>query len=74
MHNLPENHFFLAKNQFLKVLFSLNTGQSHLHYVYIYLVRFNNNGGPAAVELSSKVAVLRRNLSSKLGLLYLILM
>lgn len=28
---------------------------------------FGNNGGPAAAELSSKVAVLRRNLSSKLG-------
>ncbi|XP_038877357.1 uncharacterized protein LOC120069646 [Benincasa hispida] len=28
---------------------------------------FANNGGPAAAEFSSKVAVLRRNLSSKLG-------
>ncbi|XP_008438550.2 uncharacterized protein LOC103483616 isoform X1 [Cucumis melo] len=28
---------------------------------------FGNNGGPAAAELSSKVAVLRRNLSSKLA-------
>ncbi|KAG7028837.1 hypothetical protein SDJN02_10019, partial [Cucurbita argyrosperma subsp. argyrosperma] len=28
---------------------------------------FSNNGGSAAAELSPKVAVLRRNLSSKLG-------
>ncbi|XP_022924237.1 uncharacterized protein LOC111431764 [Cucurbita moschata] len=28
---------------------------------------FGHNGGPAAAELSLKVAVLRRNLSSKLG-------
>ncbi|XP_022143969.1 uncharacterized protein LOC111013751 [Momordica charantia] len=29
---------------------------------------FGNNGGPAAEALSPKIAVLRRNLSSKLGL------
>ncbi|KAG7018782.1 hypothetical protein SDJN02_20655 [Cucurbita argyrosperma subsp. argyrosperma] len=38
----------------------------HIHPLFRFN-EFGHNGGPAAAELSLKVAALRRNLSSKLG-------
>lgn len=62
---MSRNQFYNFESYTILCVFKVHA--LTLHTSFGRFNEFGNNGGPAAAELSPKVAVLRRNLSSKLG-------